>query len=98
MIATDIAKNIAKEIALAANELHTLAWKNGTEEERNIAKEIKAEAVRLNGLYADRGLAQWRRAHIRNIVALTVKFLKVSENDEMKKVARAIGRNLIGEK
>ena len=98
MIATDIAKNIAKEIALAANERHTLAWKNGTEEENNIAQEIKAESVRLNGLYSERGLSQWRRAHIRTLVALTIKFIKVSENDEMKKVARTIGRNLIREK
>lgn len=98
MIATDIAKNIAKEIALAANELHTLAWKNGTEEENNLAQEIKAEAVRLNGLYSERGLSQWRRAHIRALVALTIKFIKVSENSEMKKVARTIGRNLICEK
>lgn len=98
MIATDIAKNIAKEIALAANELRALAWENGTEEENNIAQEIKAEAVRLNGLYAERGLSQWRRAHIRTLVALTIKFIKVSENNEMKKVARTIGRNLICEK
>lgn len=98
MIATDIAKNIAREIDLAANELRALAWKNGTEEENNIAQEIKAETVRLNGLYSERGLSQWRRAHIRTIVALSVKFIKASENNEMKKVARTIGRNLICEK
>lgn len=98
MIATDTTKNIAREIALAANELHTLAWKNGTEEENNIAQEIKAETVRLNGLYSENGLSQWRRAHIRTIVALSVKFIKASENNEMKKVARTIARNLISEK